>query len=83
MHLWRADHGTDVNEEDYLISIESVDYSITTRAKYEMMCVSSGNTCNNNPLRRTYPNDWTRQRVHWHMPSCQDVSRTIAGPPVP
>ena len=42
------EYAVDINEEDCLISIESVDHSITTRAKYENRDASSDINNNNN-----------------------------------
>jgi hypothetical protein len=42
------EYAVDINEKDYLISIGSVDHSITTRAMYEKRCASSD--INNNNL---------------------------------
>ena len=46
------EYAVDINEEGYLISIESVDHSRTTRAKYEMRCtrddINNNNNNNNN-----------------------------------
>ena len=41
------EYAVDINEEDYLISIVSVDHSITTRAKYEKRYASSDINNNN------------------------------------
>ena len=46
-------YAVDINEEDCLISIVSVDHSITTRAKYENRDASSDINNNNNNNRRT------------------------------
>ena len=35
------EYAIDINEEGYLISIESVDHSRTTRVRYEMRCARS------------------------------------------
>jgi hypothetical protein len=41
------EYAIDINEEDDLISIESVDHSTTTHAKYEMRDASSDINNNN------------------------------------
>ena len=49
------EYAIDINEEDNLISIESVDHSTTTHAKYEMRDASSD--INETSLQLTWKSD--------------------------